>query len=323
MRVHVVSEPKGHARTERAASRLPFQAMRPVPGRPEPRLKGRQMTKVHVAGSTGAALSLMLTASAVAPRTTAGASSGAVAASLVPGQPMVAASGSPSLAIDSGSNTSRINSTNWAGYAAARPGTVFRYVQATFFVPYVDCTSTPNAFSSHWVGLDGLNSHTVEQLGVEAACVGTSPQYYAWYEMYPGNESSAFSVNAGNSIIARVYYRQKAKMFVLGLNDTTTGQHFSRSLDCAAASCSRSSAQVISESPANSTGQALPLADYRASSFSGVSVTDSRGHRGTLSSRWWNRYQIIEVGAANNSVAGQPTSLFQGKAFDNYWFREN
>jgi hypothetical protein len=290
------------------------------------RVKGRQMTKVHVAGITLAALSLVLAASALAPRTTASASSGAVtasvAASVEPGQPMMLASGSASLAIDSGINTSRINSTNWAGYAAAHPDTAFRYVQATFFVPYVDCTITPNSFSSHWVGLDGLNSRTVEQLGVEAACVGTSPQYYAWYEMYPGSESSVFTVNAGNSIIARAYYGERAKKFVLALDDTTTGQHFSRSLPCGAASCSRSSAQVISESPASSSGQALPLADYRASSFSGVSVTDSHGHHGTLNSRWWAKYKIVEVGGASSSVAGQPTSLFQGKAFDNYWFRE-
>jgi hypothetical protein len=286
-------------------------------------MKGRQMTKFHVAGFTVAALSLVLTASTFTPRTTATARAGAVAPSVEPGQPMVLARGYPAPAINSANNPGRINSANWAGYAAARPGTAFRYVQSTFFVPYVDCTSTPNAFSSHWVGLDGLNSHTVEQLGVEAACVGVIPEYYAWYEMYPGNESSVFSVKAGNSIIARVFYNAQAKMFVLALDDTTTGQHFSRSLACGAALCSRSSAQVISESPASGSGQALPLADYRAASFSGVTVTDSRGHRGTLNSHWWNKYQIIEVGGTTSSVAGQPTSLFQGKAFDNYWFREN
>jgi Peptidase A4 family len=289
------------------------------------------MRKFHVAGTAVAALSLVLTASAFASPATVGAQPPTAPSTVSdPGQPMVPASGYLAPATGAASNSSTgsgpttssiIDSTNWAGYAAAHPGTAFRYVQATFFVPYVDCVTTPNAFSSHWVGLDGLNSKTVEQLGVESGCSGTTTQYYAWYEMYPGNESSVFTVKPGNSIVASVYYNQRTKMFVLTLSDTTTGQHFSRSQKCAATSCTRSSAQVISESPAGSSGQALPLADYRACSFSGISVTDSLGHHGTLRSKWWNTYEVIESDGTSG-VAGQPSSLYRGAAFDNYWFRE-
>jgi hypothetical protein len=287
-------------------------------------MKGRQMRKFHVAGVAVAAVSLALTAGAFASWSAGRAAAGAdPGSSIEPGHPIVLARGNLSPAIRSARSISRIDSTNWAGYAAARPGTTFRYVQATFFVPYVDCASTPNAFSSHWVGLDGLRSRTVEQLGVEAGCAGAIPEYYAWYEMYPGNESSVFFVKPGNSIVASVRYNSRVKIFTLSLDDTTTGQHFSRFLKCAASSCPRSSAQVISESPSDSTGRALPLADYRASSFSDITVADSLGHRGTLSSRWWNTDQIIEVGGSSGSVAGQPTSLFQGRAFGNYWFRES
>jgi peptidase A4-like protein len=294
-------------------------------------LKGRQMRKFHVAGSAVAALSLVLTASAFASPATVTARPAATPVTVSdPGQPMVPASGYLAPASSAASNSSTgsgpatssiIDSTNWAGYAAAHPGTAFRYIRATFFVPYVDCATTPNAFSSHWVGLDGLNSKTVEQLGIESGCSGATTQYYAWYEMYPGNESSVFTVKPGNSIVASVYYNQRTKMFVLTLSDTTTGQHFSRSQTCAATSCTRSSAQVISESPAGSSGQALPLADYRACSFSGISVTDSFGHHGTLRSKWWNTYEVIETDGSSG-VAGQPSSLYRGAAFDNYWFRE-
>jgi hypothetical protein len=282
------------------------------------------MRKFHVAGVAVAALSLVLTVSALASRTAAGAVVGAGPAQPgQPGHPMVLARGNLSPAIRSSSNTSKIDSTNWAGYAAARPGTAFRYVQSTFFVPYVDCSTTMNAFSSHWVGLDGLNSRTVEQLGIVAGCVGSNPEYYAWYEMYPANESLAFFVNPGNSIVASVYYNWRAKVFVLTMDDTTTGQHFTRSLPCASSSCARSSAEVISESPSDSSGQTLPLADYRAASFSDIIVTDSLGHRGALNSARWNTYQIVQIGGSSDSVAGQPTSLFRGKAFCNYWFRED
>jgi hypothetical protein len=287
-------------------------------------MKGRQMRKSHVAGVAVAALSLVLAAGAFLSQAGASAATGAGPASSVqPSHPMVLARGIPSAAFGPASGTGKIESSNWAGYAAAHPGTTFRYVQATFFVPYVDCSSAMNAFSSHWVGIDGLNSQTVEQLGVEAGCAGSSPQYYAWYEMYPGIESSVFFVRPGDSIVASAYYDGQTKMFVLTLDDTTSGQHFTRSLRCAASSCARSSAEAVSESPSDSSGRALPLANYRACSFSNVMVTDSLGHHGTLRSPWWNTYQITEIGGTSDSVAGQPTSLYQGRAFDNYWFRKD
>ena len=289
-------------------------------------MKGREMRKSHVAGVAVAALSIVLTASAFATPTIISAAAGA--RSCVPHR-----AGTPDrrwpAAFPRGRSVIRAApavSTPPTGRDTlqARSGTAFRYVQATFFVPYLDCATTTNAFSSHWVGLDGLNSQTVEQLGVEAGCVGSSPQYYAWYEMYPGNQKSAvFFVKPGNSIVASVYYDSRTRMFVLALDDTTTGQHFIRTLKCAASSCARSSAQAISEAPSDSSGKTLPLADYRAASFSGVTVTDLLGHRGTLRSAWWNTYEIIEIGGSSGSVAAHPTALYQGKAFSNYWFREN
>ena len=72
-----------------------------------------------------------------------------------------------------------IDSYNWAGYAVARRGGVFRYVRAAFFVPYADCRVTPGGSASHWVGLDGLGSISVEQIGVAIRCAGSKPRYYA------------------------------------------------------------------------------------------------------------------------------------------------
>ena len=107
------------------------------------------------------------------------------------------------------------------------------------------------------------------------------------------------------------------------LRDTTNGRHFTRTLKCAAKACIRSSAEVISEAPSNGSGGILPLADYRAASFSGITLTTSRGRRSGLSSRYWNTYQIIGVGDSSHELAAQPTSLFRGQAFSDYWFRAN
>src|SRR5579884_4318905 len=72
-------------------------------------------------------------------------------------------------------------STNWSGYAVT--GNRFTSVSASWTEPAVTCSGT--AYSSFWVGLDGDTSNTVEQTGTDADCSGSTPQYYAWYEMYP------------------------------------------------------------------------------------------------------------------------------------------
>ena len=81
-------------------------------------------------------------------------------------------------------------STNWSGYAATGS---FHSVSANWTEPTGRCTSATR-YASFWVGLDGLNSSTVEQTGSEVDCSGGSPVYYSWYEMYP-----AFPHNFSNS----------------------------------------------------------------------------------------------------------------------------
>ena len=273
------------------------------------------MRKLHRAGAAVAAVSLVLTVSAFTQTGTPGA--GAVS----PGGPMVTAPGHSRPASAARPGRTVIHSLNWAGYAANRAGTTFRSVSATLLVPYLDCSAAPASYSSHWVGLDGLGSASVEQVGIEADCSGSTARYYAWYEMYPKPVSVVFQVGAGNAVQASVTYKRPAGKFVLMLRDTTNGRHFSRTLNCAAKACIRSSAEVISEAPSNGSGGILPLADYRAASYSGITLTTSRGRRSGLNSRHWNTFQIVGVGDTSHELEAQPTSLFQGQAFSVYWFR--
>lgn len=272
------------------------------------------MRKLHRAGAAVAVLSLVLTVSAF----TREGTRSTVAVS--PGGPMVIAGRA---APDGPARPGRavIHSLNWAGYAGNRAGTRFRYVSAAFGVPYVDCAAGTKSYSSHWVGLDGLGSATVEQVGIEADCAGSAPRYYAWYEMYPQPVSVVFTVHAGDAVQASVTYKRSARKFVLMLRDTTSGRHFTRTLKCAAKVCLRSSAEVISEAPSSASGGILPLADYRAASYSSVTLTTSKGHRSGLTSRYWKTYQIVGVGESSRKLAAQPTSLFRGQAFSVYWFR--
>ncbi len=62
-------------------------------------------------------------------------------------------------------------STNWSGYAAYQSGTTFTDVKATWTQPSVTCPKRGTQYASFWVGLDGYNSNSVEQIGTDSDCV--------------------------------------------------------------------------------------------------------------------------------------------------------
>jgi hypothetical protein len=215
--------------------------------------------------------------------------------------------------------TQNVRSTNWGGYVALRRGTRFRYVRATFFVPYLHCAQTPGGYSGHWVGLDGLKNATVEQDGILAACQGSTPAYAAWWEMFPNPPVYPnIAVRPGNSILASVFYSARTHRFTLALTDTTNGHHFAVMKSCPA-SCQRTTAEVISEAPSSGAG-ILPLADFRAEGYSSIRVTSQHGRRGGLRARWWNTLSVTTVNG-HGAVLDQPTSIFRGTAFGMYWMR--
>ncbi len=95
-----------------------------------------------------------------------------------------------------------VQSANWSGYADNND--TFSSVASSWTEPTVNCANSngglngvlglsastgcsvgPSAASAFWVGLDGYNSTSVEQLGTDSDCDSGTPSYYAWYEMYP------------------------------------------------------------------------------------------------------------------------------------------
>lgn len=240
-----------------------------------------------------------------------------------PGGPIAVAGGGPRLRGSGLFGTQSVVSDNWGGYAALRSGTKFRFIRATFFVPYVNCANSPSSFSGHWVGLDGLGNSTVEQDGLLAACNGAVPEYAVWYEMFPQPPVyQNVAVAPGDSLVASVFYNAKTNAFTLSVADTTNGQHFSVTKPCPAGStCSRTSVEAISEAPSNGSS-ILPLTDFSAESYSSVKVTDRAGQRGGLRSGHWDTLKITTENSGGD-VLDQPTQIFRGVAFEMYWMRTN
>jgi len=165
------------------------------------------------------------------------------------------------------------DSTNWSGYAVT--GSSFTSAKASWTIPTVNCSKTPNTYSSFWVGLDGWTSSTVEQTGTDSDCNGSTPSYYAWYEFYPKGSVliSGVPVSPGNKMSASVNYT--GTEFTISITNESTGKTYSKS--SRVSSAKRSSAEWIAEAPCCTNGGGiLPLADFGTVDF-GEDYTDVSG----------------------------------------------
>jgi Peptidase A4 family len=166
-----------------------------------------------------------------------------------------------------------VTSTNWSGYAVTAGRGVVTDVKGSWNVPPVACTGG-NQYASLWVGIDGYNSNTVEQIGTDSDCQSGVPTYYAWYEFYPHFSyliDLGAAVGAGDKMSADVA-AGAAGNFNVVLTDQTTGGSFNTTVKMNNAK--RSSAEWILEAPWS--GGVLPLANFDTADF-GVKYTGVAG----------------------------------------------
>jgi hypothetical protein len=158
-------------------------------------------------------------------------------------------------------------SMHWSGYVAYL-GT-YHSVSASWTEPAGQCAAGHQE-SSFWVGLDGYNSDTVEQTGSEVDCIGGSPQYFAWYEMYPMKPVSfPDTVRPGDQLTGSVTYNGGSS-YTLVLTDTT--QHWSHTVPQILSGAANTSAEVIAEANSTASGRILPLTNFGTVNFANASV---------------------------------------------------
>ncbi len=212
-------------------------------------------------------------------------------------------------------------SSNWAGYvvetnfASPREGSI-EAVEAVWNIPAVDCTGTQAAdySSSFWVGIDGYDSSSVEQIGTDSDCVQGSPTYYAWYEMYPKDSVTLdLALNPGDEVLAKVTYLGNQE-FQLSLTDKTSNQTVSITETSTVAM--RSSAEWIAEAPVYQH-RILPLSDFGPVDFLNISVTVN-GKTGSILSDQWE-YRSIVMETPDRIIKATPSELVNGDRFSVVW----
>jgi hypothetical protein len=230
-----------------------------------------------------------------------------------------------------------VQSSNWAGYADTND--TFNAVSSSWTEPTVNCANSnsglngilglsslngllggPGAASAFWVGLDGYNSTSVEQLGTDSDCSSGSPDYYAWYEMYPNPSvqlPSQYPVQPGDQMTALVSANSAGTSFTLMIKDATAGWTFSTTQT--GSGFARSSAEVIAEAPSSCTVlfcSEVPLADFGQINYTGSSVSNSAGTNGSLASFNANEITMTD----NGTTLATPSSLSSdGSSFSLAW----
>lgn len=263
------------------------------------------------------ALALAVGSAVAAGAASASSVSRTAPAHVYPGHPMImsGAPGSAARSAASGGTLNVVRSTNWSGYASHLPRKhTFHSVSASWVQPRARCGgSTGNEFAAFWVGLDGFNSKSVEQTGTDSDCVGTTPHYYGWYEMFPAAPVNfKNTVKPGDHMSASVTFTGTAK-YTLVLKDTT--RRWTQTIVKRNATFARSSAEVITEAPSSgSTGAVLPLANFGTVRYSLVRINGLVLNKETPS-----RIVMVENNAAALPLDSTSAIGNAGGAFSNTW----
>jgi Peptidase A4 family len=204
------------------------------------------------------------------------------------------------------------NSLNWSGYASIN--STFSDVRGTWIQPTATCNGK-STYSSFWVGLDGYNSSTVEQLGTEADCSHGKPVYYAWWEMFPNasHTISFFTVTPGVSYTAEVR-SDGGDDFTLTLSGGVNTPFTLTTV--LGAEPSLSSAEWIAEAPSMcaKSCRELPLTDFGTVNFSGAAANG-----GAINNSAWS-FDPLTMATSGGTVKAAPSSLNPtGSGFSVTW----
>ncbi len=208
------------------------------------------------------------------------------------------------------------SSTNWSAYAVTGSNGAYTKVAGSWVQPTVTCSRRQTAYAAFWVGLDGYNSDSVEQLGTDSDCSRGTPTYYGWYEMYPNPSyelsPSSYPVSAGDTLTASVTYNGNSTYTLT--ESSSRGWKFSTTQS---GSFDNSSAEWIAEAPSEcgSTCSVLPLSNFGTMNFS--NCTANGNSIGSYGSSVWEEITMV---TSSGTVKAQPSALNgSGNGFSDTW----
>lgn len=232
-----------------------------------------------------------------------------------------------------------IHNTHLAGYVAVQKsgGSVSEWhdVKATFTVPAVNCSVTPNSTAYHYVVL-GPKQKGSQAAGIVEGCSGGSPFYYGsyWYSEYdngtingPNGPNDVLPINPGDTVTASVNSNTSTGTDTFKVADKTTGKYYQNDYTGAGqqANLFYHSAGVLSYGNISSQG----TADFGLVSFSSAEVAPNAagGRDKPLSDpTLWKLIADEQIGPVTGTpdiVPGPISSTSTASSFTNTWKAAN
>lgn len=173
----------------------------------------------------------------------------------------------------SSTDSTRVSSTNWAGYVAAGSG--YTAVEGQWTVPTVTPARSLHVVAT-WVGIGGgtRTTSSLIQTGTTVTTVNRSTTYSAWIELIPAPSVFVHTVHPGDHMIG-VVEELSADRWRVGIEDVTAGWMV-ETTTVSYALTSGLTAEWITERPLTATtGALLTLADFGSTRFHDLSVNKS------------------------------------------------
>lgn len=195
----------------------------------------------------------------------------------------------PAVNSGGGANTS----FNWSGYVAT--GGTFTGVNGSWAVAPVAASAGAEADAT-WVGIGGVSSSNLIQIGTQAITQNGAVSYEAWYELLPAVSTVIpVTVHAGDSISASLQQEQ-SNVWLISLTDNTTGQNYSTTVSYTS---SLSSAEWIEEMPSDQNGF-IPLDNFGSVSFANAAAVENGT---TVTPTEANAFSLTMIANAEQALA--------------------
>jgi hypothetical protein len=209
----------------------------------------------------------------------------------------------------------------WSGYVAAtNPNTpqsnTVTAVYGSWVVPRVTAAAGSYGYTSTWIGIDGWNTGTVEQLGTEQDIVNGQPVYKAWWEMYsdgkkqPSQGISSMTIQPGDTVTALIEYQTSgpnAGQYYMQITDNNRANDSFHTYQSSSATQSplaqRATAEWVVEAPTFKNG-AAKLADFGSVSFTNCAVSINGGYSPVSS----DGFKTVAVNMTSGGVTEAMTS---------------
>ncbi|MCL6625318.1 MAG: hypothetical protein K6T68_01870 [Alicyclobacillus shizuokensis] len=164
------------------------------------------------------------------------------------------------------------SSSNWAGYVVtpAKGSTGYTSITGSWVVP--KATGSPFSLGSQWIGLGGVNSSDLLQMGTIEQLVGRREVATLFWEQLPASAQNLVTVPVGSEVQASISSDNGSnwslKFHVVEPNHKTLDKQVSVNLSSDYAAGIGTSAEWISEDPSGLNGQLYPLANTGTVQFS-------------------------------------------------------